>query len=137
MFQRISRHRTFALAGAIAVLGAAFPLAACSDDDGSIGIEIAPTTLNLAPGGTGTGTINITRENGFSGPVLVARTGGPDLIVTTFSPAAIPNPDVESDFTVTVGEAVPAGTYELTLSAAGDGVATVSRTLTVVVGVPE
>ena len=128
-------RRSFALSAALATLVAAFPLAACSDD-GSIALALAPTTLNIAPGGTGTTTANITREGGFTGPVLLARTGGPALIVTSFAPITIPNASIESDITVTVGEAVPAGTYELNITAAGEGTNTPSQTLTIVVATP-
>lgn len=128
--------RPVALAAALAILGGSFALAACSDDSG-LGMTLSSSTLTVAPGGTGTTSATITREGGFSGAVGLSRSGGPTLIITTFSPAVIPNPATSSDITVSVGEAVPVGSYQLTIMASGENVDNVTRTLTVVVGAPE
>ena len=128
-------RRILALSAAIAMLAATFPLAACSDD-GSITLELAPATLNLAPGGSGTTTATIARQGGFTGPVLLARTGGPSLIVIAFTPLTIPNAGTNAVVSVTVGDAVPPGSYEITISAAGENTNTASQTLTIVVAAP-
>ena len=110
----------------------------CSSDGGegptgSISLTASPAALNLPQGGTGTVTVTLTRGGGFSGAVNIAVLGLPTGVTLSVEPPQLTGQTTQAVVTVTVGNAVPAGTYTATVSgsASGVGTATTSYTLTV------
>ena len=98
--KRIHPRITQSLAATVA---AAIVLAACGDDsnggDGTLAVAVAPTSINVAPGATGTSTATITRGGSFSGPVTMSASGAP-AGVTDPNPA---NNSADDTDTLTAG----------------------------------
>lgn len=96
----------------------------------ALGLSRTPSALTIAPGGSGTTTVNLTRTN-FTGAVTLSLGGAPAGVTGSFSPAA-PTGN-SSTLTVNVGNSVGAGVYPLTI----DGTSTAgprSTKLTLTVG---
>lgn len=120
--------------GAIGLLTAI----ACGDDDGSgptfsIAVTASPTSLALDPGGTGTVTVTLVRNGGFTDPVNVTVEGLPTGVTATVQPAQLTGATTQATVTVTVANSVAPGTYPATVraSATGVGASTTQYTLTV------
>ena len=132
----ISRRRTL-LVAALAAVASALTISACSTDPSApsdnLAVTLAPTTISVAQGGTGTSTASITRGGAFAGPVTMSASGAPSGVTVSFSPGLIAAGSTSAGVTVAVDAAVPAGNKTITISAAGTGVATATTTLTVVV----
>ncbi len=136
---RIKNHhhrRTLLLLSLSAVAGI-LSITACSSEEnpavGSVSVAVVPTSINVAPGGTGNAAATVTRGGSFTGAVTLSSTGAPTGITVTFSPASVPGASTASTVNVAVGAAVAAGSHAITISAAGSGVTTATTTLTVVV----
>ena len=97
----------------------------------SISLSLAPASLSLAQGATGSTTATITRNGGFAGTVNLAVTGLPSGVTTTITPAAATGPS--ASLSIVVGSAVAAGTYTGTLTATSTGVANATATFTLTV----
>ena len=63
-------------------------------------IAASPTTLSMAPGGTGTSTVTITPLNGFNSTVTFTCSGLPSQTTCTFSPVSV-TPSGTSTITIT------------------------------------
>jgi uncharacterized membrane protein len=100
----------------------------------SIAIALAPAAVSVSQGGSGTSTVNITRNGGFAGAVNLTSSGAPSGMTVTFNPASATG--ATSTATVNVGAAVAAGNYPITITAGGTGVSNVTATLTVTVTAP-
>lgn len=137
MSKLFARRRSFLLAAALASSAAAFTLSACSDDDngptGALGIAVAPTTLNITPGSTGSATYTVTRTSPFTGEVTLTATGQPTASDVNFNPAVVPVGTTTGTIDVVVAADATPGSYPVVISAAGTGVTTKTTTLTVVV----
>ena len=123
MWSRPELRRTPIALASLAVLFAA----ACSDDGpteivGAVAVAVAPTTINVAPGGSGTSSATITRTDPFAGDVSLSASGAPSGVTISFDPATVPAGDVTSTVTAAVGAAVDAGSYPITISANGSGI---------------
>jgi hypothetical protein len=75
-------------------------------------LQTVPPIVNVAPGGTGTTNINLTRLLGTPSPTLT-YSGAPAGVTLAFAP----NPDTGTSVcTITVGASVPAGRYTITIA---------------------
>ncbi len=81
-------------------------------------LGVAPTTLTIVAGTSGTAAITISRSN-FSGSVTLSVPALPAGITAAFSPNATTSDS--STLTVAVGSSVAAGVYPLTVHGAGAG----------------
>src|SRR2546422_3915178 len=79
-------------------------------------LSLSPATLTIDPGAPGTTTVTIARTN-FTGAVTLSLGNAPTGITGTFNPAAPTG--TSSTLTVSVGAAVAAGTYNLTVDGTG------------------
>ncbi len=123
----------------------ALAAAACGgdDDDGTtaptptIGVTLASPTLSVVAGQSGTVAATVARGGGYTGAVNLTVEGAPSTITATANPASLAGGVTASTVTVTTGSATPAGTYNLTVRAAGTGaVAAVTAPLAVTVTAP-
>src|SRR3989454_622642 len=80
-------------------------------------LSLAPAALTVVQGANGTATVTITRTN-FTGAVTLSLGGAPTGVTGSFNPAAPTG--TSATLTVSVGGAVAAGVYNLTV----DGTAT-------------
>jgi hypothetical protein len=117
---------------------AALFAAACGDDGpteivGAVAVAVAPATINVAPGGSGTSAVSITRTDPFAGDVSLSASGAPSGVTISFDPATVAAGDVSSTVTAAAGASVDAGSYPITISADGSGVEAATTTLTLVV----
>lgn len=111
-------------------LGAALTvLAACSsggdggtDPTGSFTISVSPAAISVVQGGTGQATVTLTRVDGFAGTVNFTVQGAPAGVTGSVSGGGAGTVSTGT-VTITVGAAVPTGTYNLTLRAAASGLA--------------
>jgi hypothetical protein len=102
----------------------------------TLNVTVAPTTLSIVAGASGSSTATIARGGGFTGAVALTSTGAPSGMTVAFTPASLDASTTSSTVGVTVGGGVMAGSYPVTISAAGTGVTTATTTLTVTVTVP-
>ena len=79
-------------------------------------ISLAPTALSIGQGASGTTDVTLTRTN-FTGAVTLSLGNAPAGVTGTFNPAAPTG--ASSTLTVSVGAAVPAGVYNLTVDGTG------------------
>src|SRR2546426_179829 len=79
-------------------------------------LSLAPAALTLVQGANGTATVTITRTN-FTGAVTLSLGGAPTGVTGSFNPAAPTG--TSATLTVSVGGAVAAGVYNLTVAGAG------------------
>jgi hypothetical protein len=77
-------------------------------------LSLNPTSLSVQPGQSGTTTLTITPQGGFTGTVSLSLVGAPSGV--TLSPTSVsvtgPSP-VTQDLTLSVGSGVAPGTYNL------------------------
>ncbi len=126
----------------VAVTGAT----ACGSDPGdgpgpgpgptpTISITVNPTALAIVQAGSGPVVATITRGGGFAGTVTITTEGAPAGVAAVVSNVTTSGTTTTGTVTITVGSAVVAGIYNLTIRAAGSGVAdaTVAFQLTVTI----
>ncbi|AXC09436.1 Multicopper oxidase [Acidisarcina polymorpha] len=81
----------------------AIPVTITAPPPADFSVAAAPTTLTMAPGGTGMSTVTISPLNGFNSAVTFACTGLPTASTCTFSPASVtPNGTAAITTTVTI-----------------------------------
>ena len=98
----------------------------------ALGLSRSPSALTIAPGGSGTTTVTLTRTN-FTGAVTLSLSGAPGGVTSSFSPSAPTG--TSSTLTLNVGSAVTPGDYPLTVTGTGTGIGgTRSTRLTLTVG---
>lgn len=96
-------------------------------------LAVAPTTLSVAQGATGTVTVTTTVSGGFSNAVALTVSGVPTGATSSFNPASIAAPGSGTSTLTLGGGTATAGTYTVTVTGTGGGVtktATVSFTVT-------
>jgi subtilase family serine protease len=92
-------------------------------------LSASPNSLTITQGGTGTSTITITPEDGFSGSVTLSATGTPSGVTAGFSP----NPTTStSTLTLTASATAATGTVTVTITGTS-GSLTNSTTLSLTV----
>src|SRR5206468_140775 len=79
-------------------------------------LSLSPATLTIAQGATGPTTVTIARTN-FTGAVTLSLGNAPTGVTGSFNPAAPTG--TSATLTVSVGGAVAAGVYNLTVAGAG------------------
>ena len=79
----------------------------------ALGLSRSPSALTIAPGGSGTTTVNLTRTN-FTGAVTLSLAGAPSGVTGSFNPPA-PTGN-SSTLTLNVGGGVTPGVYPLTIN---------------------
>jgi hypothetical protein len=87
----------------------------------SFSVAIAPASLTVQQGTTQTAAINITRVNGFTGPVNFAVSGAPAGLTVTPNPASASGD--AATVSVVAALSVGVGNYPITITATGSGVA--------------
>ena len=126
MSPRKRLHPKLPLVGTILVF-----LAACTITNFTFTLDSA--TLTVASGLNGTVTVTLDRKNNFAGPVNVTLNAvAPEEAGITMAAVTIAGSASTGDLTVAVADTVAAGTYTLTIMAAGSTNATAEFTLTVV-----
>lgn len=78
-------------------------------------ISVSPTSLSVARGTSGSYTVTITGQNGFSGTVSLSVSGVPGRVTATFNPTTITGSG-SSTLTVTVNRRATTGTRTLTIT---------------------
>src|SRR5689334_19115683 len=114
--------------------------AACSDDavdqpvQPQIDVLPSATAISVNTGASGTVTIAVKRDGGFTGDVTLSIETIPTGVSARFDPATLPNGTTTSVLTLTIVAAMPEGTAPVTLRARGAGVtdktATIQLTVT-------
>jgi uncharacterized membrane protein len=100
----------------------------------SFTLAAAPATVSVSQGTSGTSTITITPQNGFTGAASLSIAGLPTGITAAFSPASATS---TSTLTLTAGASASIGTATATITATSGGIsATASLALTVTAAVP-
>ena len=88
-----------------------------------LSLSLAPSTLDVAAGASGTMTVTTTRNATFNAAVALTISGLPQGVTAKFSPATIAAPGAGSSvLTTTVSATMAGGTYAATLTATGGGV---------------
>ena len=96
----------------------------------SFSLSASAASLTVRQGASGTSTITVSGQNGFSGSVSLAVTGLPTGVTAAFNPSST---TTTSTLTFTVAAATAAGTYPLTVKGtSGTLSATATISLTVV-----
>src|SRR5690606_2993405 len=93
-------------------------------------ISIATATLDVTQGASGSVNITIARAGGFDGAVTLGLSGAPSGVTGAFQPATVGSGASAAMLTVTVDASAAPGAYTLTVQASGQGVASVTATLT-------
>lgn len=103
-------------------------------DAGAFQLSAAPASLTIQAGNSGTSTISITREGGYSGSVAFVLEDAPSGVTGTFNPASTSANSTE--LTINVGPATTTGSYTLSVrgTAAGITDVVIPVTLTVTTG---
>jgi len=95
----------------------------------SFDLSVAPYSISVIQGTSGTTTITINRFNGFTGNVNLTMAGLPDSVTTSFTPVTV----TASNVTISVNESAAAGLYTGTITGTSGGLTqAVAFSLTVV-----
>ena len=86
----------------------------------AFGLSSSTSSLSIAPGTTGTLTITVAPQNGFTGAVNLAASGLPAGVTASFSPAAA---TTASTLTLTVAASTAAGPSTITITGTSTGTA--------------
>ena len=108
-------------------------LAACSSPAPNFNISLSPTSLTVQQGTSGSTTLTLTPQNGFTGAVSLSLSGAPSGV--TLSPTSVTvsgSTPVNQSLTLSVAPSVTPGTYALQVrGAAGSITQRASLSLTV------
>lgn len=116
-------------------------LAACSSDSrtggvtqpmpsGSITLNLTPSGLTLAQGGTGGLGLAITRAGSFAGAVALAASGVPNGVNLTFGSSTVSSGAVSTSVNLTVANNAAPGTSEISIVGTGGGIMSPAAKLT-------
>ena len=99
----------------------------------SIDVSVAPASLTVQQGQSGTVTLTLVRGGGFTDAVSASVTGLPSGVTASVNPAQLTGSTASAVVTVNVASSVAPGTYTATItaSATGVGAATATYQLTV------
>ncbi len=95
----------------------------------TLSITLNPASLSIAAGAMDSSLATVTRGGGFTGALTLAAAGAPTGVTVTTSAIAADN--TTSRVVVTVDSTVAPGSYAVTLTATGTGVADATSMLTV------
>ncbi|MBV9881284.1 MAG: hypothetical protein JO180_12345 [Gemmatirosa sp.] len=96
---------------------------------GSYTLAVAPASLTVTQGTSGTATVNVARTNGFAGAVTLAVAGAPNGLTVTPNPTSVAG--ATSTLTVAATTAVAPGTYPIAITGTATGIAAQTTTLSV------
>lgn len=99
----------------------------------SIGVELASTRLSMPRGGKISVAIAISRGGGYSDAVVLGVNGPPFGVTATLNPSTVPAGQWGSVLTLAADSTAAAGTYSLTLTSSGAGVASQSTSFALTV----
>jgi hypothetical protein len=87
---------------------------------GSYTLAVAPATVTVQQGATGTANVTVTRTGGFTGAVALTAQGLPNGVTAAFDPASVTTSNA-SALTLTVGAGAAAGTSTVTVKGTATG----------------
>ena len=94
-------------------------------------LAASPSTVTVAPGSTGTSTIAVTDENGFTGSVTLAASGLPTGVTAAFAT----NPATSTSvITLTVGASAADGSSAITITGTSGTLTPVTTSITLEIG---
>lgn len=99
----------------------------------AISLTAAPAAVTMVAGANGASVITLARSGGFAGDVALASTGAPAGMTVALTPATIAAGSTTSNLAITTTTAVIPGTYNLTITGTGAGVAAQSAMVAVTV----
>ncbi len=100
---------------------------------GTLTVAMAPASLPLVAGTSGTSTATITRGGSFTGAVALTAEGAPTGVTITFASATLGVGVTSTVVTVATINSLAAGSYPVVIKASGTGVTVASATLTLTV----
>jgi subtilase family serine protease len=106
-------------------------LAGTSSSSPSYSLSASPGSVSIKQGSSGSSTITSAVSGGFDSAISLSASGQPSGVTVSFSPTSITGAGT-STMSITVGSAVTAGTYAITVSgASGSTTETTTVSLTV------
>lgn len=84
-------------------------------------LALAPTSVTVDPGSTGTYAVNIDRSGGFNGPVSLAVSGLPKGSAGTLSSAVVGSSDANPTLSVQTDPKTSAGSFTVTVTGTATG----------------
>jgi len=93
----------------------------------SFSMALSTASDSLQQGATGSATVTLTRNNGFSGAVALVASGMPTGLTVSANPSSITG--TTSTLNISAALTVPVGNYPITITATGSGVPTQVATL--------
>ena len=102
----------------------------------AISLAIANTGGSVQPAGETSTTLTLTRSGGFTGTVSLTATGMPSGVSAIFGPPTLPGNVTSAVFTLGVDAGTAPGTYPITVTATGSGVAAASVTFQLTLTAP-
>jgi len=112
---------------------ASISLTVVSSGTPSFSLSANPTSLTVAPGGSGTSTVTAAITGGFNSAIALSASGLPPGVTAGFNPASIPAPGSgSSTLTLSATSSAAAGGYTIAITGTGGGLTeTASVTLTI------
>src|SRR5687767_2611397 len=127
------RRAGYGIAGVVAGMVLGCSSEGPAGNDGGIEAAISPPSLSVARGGSGSVTVTLTREGGFSGAVTLTSTGLPAGITASVAPSELSGATVNATVNVTVAASTATGTYTGTITATAQGASQATATYQVTV----
>ena len=85
--------------------------------------SLSPSSLVVRRGESGTATITIARNGGFTGGVELSAEGVPNGVTASFAPATIPDGATMTTITLAVGSSAETGSFPITVRVRAQGLA--------------
>jgi phospholipase C len=105
--------------------------------EGSFTLSASPTSVAIAPGGTGTSTITSVISGNYSGAIAMSASGLPAGVTAAFAPVSIAAPGSgTTTLTLTASSSAVAGSYSINVIGTGTGGVFQSITLPVTITGP-
>lgn len=99
----------------------------------TIGVAVAAPTVSITQGTAANVGVTVTRSNGFADAITLVATGAPTGVTATFAPASVAAGATASTLAFAVtGDATP-GSYPITITGSGTGVANATANVTLTV----
>ena len=94
-------------------------------------VSATPSSQTVVAGGATSYTITVTPENGFGSSVSFATSALPSGVTAAFQPTSVTGPG-STQMSVTTSTSTPAGTYPISVTAAGGGISHTTQVTLVV-----
>ncbi|MEU3644466.1 M28 family peptidase [Lentzea sp. NPDC034063] len=105
----------------------------CTGQSNDFSVALSPSSGSVAQGSSATATVNTATVSGAAQTVALSATGLPSGASAAFSPASVTTGS-SSTMTISTGSSTPAGTYNVTVNAAGTTTKSTVYSLTVTSG---